>query len=48
VWAVKFAIPLFTRGRLPDGRLLSDVIALHRLRRQRQRDRQARRRRAGL
>jgi hypothetical protein len=21
-WAVKFAIPLVTRGRLPDGRLL--------------------------
>jgi len=42
VWVVKFAIPLATRGRLPDGRLLTDVIALRRLRRRRQRDRQAR------
>ena len=48
VWAVKFAIPLVTKGRLPDGRLLDDVIARHRLRRRRERDRQARRRRAGL
>jgi hypothetical protein len=48
VWVMKFAIPLITKGRLPDGRLLTDVIARRRLRRRRARNRKARRRRAGL
>ncbi|MBO0830870.1 MAG: hypothetical protein J2P29_02760 [Actinobacteria bacterium] len=48
VWVVKFAIPLVTRGRLPDGRLLTEVIVRQRLQRRRARNRRERRRRAGL
>ena len=48
VWVLKFAIPLVTRGRVPNGQLLTDVIARERLRRRRARNRRARRRRAGL
>jgi hypothetical protein len=40
VWAWRFAVPFATRGRLPSGCLLADVMARERLRR-----RKARRRR---
>jgi hypothetical protein len=40
VWAWRFAVPFATRGRLPSGRLLADVVARERIRR-----RKARRRR---
>jgi hypothetical protein len=45
VWVTKIAVPLVTRGRLPDGRVLTDVIVRRRLRRRRARNRRDARRR---
>jgi hypothetical protein len=39
VWIKAVAVPLVTKGKLPDGRYLADVLARQRMRRQRTRDR---------
>jgi hypothetical protein len=44
IWVWRFAVPFVTRGRLPSGRLLIDVIARERVRRQKARRRRERQR----